>query len=162
MPNVVCKKCETVFYTKPNRIMRGWGLYCSNTCKHASLKTGSEMPCSNCTRTIYKTLTDQKRSQSNQFFCGKSCQAKWRNHHIATGKDHPNWKNGISSYRDLMKRQDVAKICTKCFTNDSRILAVHHKDKNRNNNDLENLTWLCHNCHFLVHHFKNESIGFLK
>lgn len=162
MPDVVCKQCDVVFYAKPNRVNRGWGLYCSNKCKHTSLRTGSEKQCANCKNTIYKNLTDQNRSRSKQFFCGKSCQAKWRNHNIAIGSEHPNWKTGISSYRDLMKRQDTELMCTKCLTKDSRILAVHHKDKNRQNNNLDNLIWLCHNCHFLVHHYENESLGYLK
>lgn len=51
--------------------------------------------------------------------------------------------------------------CKKCGSTDSRTLAVHHKDKNRKNNSISNLMWLCHNCHYLVHHYKDEATGFL-
>jgi predicted HNH restriction endonuclease len=39
---------------------------------------------------------------------------------------------------------------------------VHHIDKDRTNNTLKNLAWLCHNCHYLVHHDKLEMQRFLK
>jgi RNase P subunit RPR2 len=74
---------------------------------------------------------------------------------------HANWKNGEASYRHILKREDRKLVCEKCSTVDARVLAVHHKDKNRKNNKPENLIWLCHNCHFLVHHFANESQGFI-
>jgi predicted HNH restriction endonuclease len=47
-------------------------------------------------------------------------------------------------------------VCVLCKVSDKRILAVHHKDNNRKNNKVENLVWLCHNCHILVHHFGED------
>lgn len=161
MPTVLCKQCDKSFYVKPNRLEKGWGSFCSNTCKHRSLKTGSLLECYTCAKPLYRNLTDQKKSQNNRFFCNRSCQAIWKNSRLATGVDHPNWKTGISSYREIMKRQDVPLICTRCSVEDFRILAVHHKDKNRQNNLPSNLMWLCHNCHYLVHHYKNEAANFL-
>ena len=31
----------------------------------------------------------------------------------------------------------------------------------RKNNSVSNLIWLCHNCHHLVHHYKNETKNFM-
>jgi 5-methylcytosine-specific restriction endonuclease McrA len=42
-------------------------------------------------------------------------------------------------------------VCQKCGNTDLRVLLVHHIDKNRNNNNPENLQILCYNCHILVH-----------
>lgn len=53
-------------------------------------------------------------------------------------------------------RQSIPKICRLCKTKDIRVLAVHHIDKNRKNNKISNLAWLCHNCHLLVHHYDAE------
>jgi predicted HNH restriction endonuclease len=36
------------------------------------------------------------------------------------------------------------------------MLVVHHIDENRNNNNHENLIWLCYNCHHLVHNYPDE------
>lgn len=161
MPTVNCRQCTVGFYIKPNRLARGWGKYCSNECKHLGLKTGSLIPCASCQKPSYKIKKAQERSKSGKFFCGKSCQTKWRNSQIYIGDNHANWKGGESSYRHILQRSSLERICAKCKTIDTRILAVHHKDKNRANNALSNLIWLCHNCHFLVHHYTNESKGFL-
>ena len=78
-----------------------------------------------------------------------------------TGDKHGNWNGGTASYKKILLRSDVAQKCAKCNSVDKRILAVHHKDKNRKNNVVSNLIWLCHNCHYLVHHHKNEATGFV-
>ena len=44
--------------------------------------------------------------------------------------------------------------CEKCGYNKTEILEIHHKDKNRNNNNLDNLILICPNCHSEEHHFK--------
>lgn len=161
MPHVSCETCSKSFYVKPNRLLKGWGRFCSKACQHHGQRTGMYCSCHVCGKRIYKTLTDQQRSKSKLFFCGKSCQTKWRNSELYTGKNHKNWVNGESSYRQRLLRSKLARNCSKCLTSDQRILAVHHKDKDRSNNDLANLIWLCHNCHYLVHHYRDESEGFL-
>lgn len=34
-PNTICKVCGTPFHTKPHRLRRGWGIYCSVACRTA-------------------------------------------------------------------------------------------------------------------------------
>ena len=160
MPRVSCRVCSSIFYVKPNRLERGWGKYCSKECRSLGFRRGKYVACDQCGKEIYKTLKEQRGSKSGRLFCGKSCQTKWRNS-VYRGSNHTNWKGGESAYRDILLRASVERLCRKCGTTDERILAVHHKDKNRKNNNLENLIWLCHNCHFLVHHYKHEAVGFL-
>ena len=57
-----------------------------------------------------------------------------------------------------MKRSHTPKVCTLCQITDVRVMAVHHIDEDRTNNKIENLVWLCHNCHHLVHQYPNEQI----
>jgi hypothetical protein len=96
-------------------------------------------------------------SKSKKYFCSKSCQTRWRNSMIYIGENHPNWKNGgARHYRDILRRSRQKEICGLCKTTDKRILAVHHIDHNHANNKLENLAWLCHNCHYLIHHHPDE------
>lgn len=116
--------------------------------------------CFICGKETYKKVTQIKRSKSGKFFCGKSCQTKWRNEEFS-GEKHANWKIGLHTYRDRMLRSKKEKICQLCLTKDSRVLAVHHIDKNRKNNKISNLAWLCHNCHFLVHHHEEEKAKFM-
>ena len=62
------------------------------------------------------------------------------------GEKHPNWKGGKHvSYRNVLLKNKVSKICFFCGNNDKRVLAAHHIDENHTNNVLTNFVWLCHN-----------------
>jgi predicted HNH restriction endonuclease len=49
-----------------------------------------------------------------------------------------------------------------CKIRMAKVLAVHHLDHDRNNNNVSNLVWLCFNCHFLVHNDKDFEKKFTK
>jgi 5-methylcytosine-specific restriction endonuclease McrA len=55
-----------------------------------------------------------------------------------------------------MLRSGPEPVCRHCGLTDARVLSVHHLDSNRSNNRLDNLIWLCHNCHYLIHHHDDE------
>ena len=80
---------------------------------------------------------------------------------VFIGPRHANWTGGQSTYKNVLLRSSVSRICRRCKTRDYRILTVHHIDKNRKNNHLRNLIWLCHNCHFLIHHYNKERERFV-
>ena len=145
-----CKICHKEFNIKPCHEKAGYGVYCSRAC-HYGDKKGNIVQCSTCGTDVYKTIGEIKRSKSKKYFCDKSCQTKWRNVFFSKEK-HANWKDGSNSYRSVMRRSGTPQICKLCGLDDSRVLAVHHIDKNRKNNKLDNLVWLCHNCHHLVHY----------
>jgi len=42
-------------------------------------------------------------------------------------------------------------ICFKCKIEDGRQLCLHHVDENKNNNEYENLIFLCRSCHMRIH-----------
>ena len=161
MPIVKCRLCSKEFYGKPSHIKIGYAKFCSSVCQYQARRKGKILPCYICSKKTYKQLKQLKKSKSGKFFCSKSCQTVWRNQEFV-GIKHHNWKTGLASYRSVLPRNKIPKICTLCSTKDSRVLAVHHIDKNRTNNDVNNLAWLCHNCHFLVHHNKDESLKFKK
>lgn len=155
MPDVLCLICNSSFYVKPNIQAKGWGKYCSIKCRNKSQFNGKNVSCFICNKHVYRTAKDIRNSQSGKFFCNKTCQTIWRNTILFAGENHSNWKFGTSAYRRILESTDREKICTLCKTTDTRILVVHHLDKNRKNNKLSNLIWLCHNCHYLVHHYKD-------
>lgn len=163
MPYVRCKSCTKKFYVKPSWLKNGWGKYCSRNCRQEVQKTGKIINCHICGKTVYKSGTDLKNSKSRKYFCNKSCQTIWRNTIEFIGSRHANWKGGSSTegYRNVLKRSGRIEVCDLCKTKDKRILAVHHVDKDRSNNRSENLAWLCHNCHFLVHHYQEEKSKFM-
>lgn len=151
-----CKICKKSFYSKPSWIKNGGGKYCSLLCKYKSSKKGKNLPCFVCKKVTYHPSGRILKSKSKKYFCGKSCQAVWRNSYFV-GKKHANYISGRATYRTILTRNKVPAVCKLCKSTDRRIMAVHHLDKNRNNNKVENLVWLCHNCHHLVHHYKNEA-----
>lgn len=151
---VKCLICHKEFYGKPYFLKIGQAKYCSQVCMRIGSRTGKIMNCHACGKEVYKTQKALKGSKSKTYFCTKSCQTKWRNS-VFIGPKHANWKNGRHSYRSVMLRNKVPKICKLCKNEDSRVLAVHHIDKNRGNSNLSNLVWLCYNCHFLVHYHKD-------
>lgn len=159
MTIVSCQICSKNFYSKPSWIKLGFGKYCSLDCKRVGQKTGKLVKCFLCNKEVYKSGKALKQSKSGKFFCGKSCQTRWRNGQYV-GLMHKNYIDGNSSYKTILNRSGGLKICTLCKTDDKRVLAVHHIDGNHRNNDVKNLSWLCHNCHHLVHHDKVEGVRF--
>lgn len=150
-----CAVCKKEFKTKPFFIKNGGGKYCSSACQYVGMKKGKMVICDTCGKETYKTPKALRISKSKKFFCSKSCQTTWRNREFI-GPKHANFKTDRASYQSVLPRNNVPKICRLCQTIDARVLAVHHLDQNRNNNDISNLVWLCHNCHHLVHRYKGE------
>lgn len=158
---VKCLICKKEFYGKPYFLKIGQAKYCSQGCMRIGSRTGKIVNCHVCEKKVYKTKKALRVSKSKTYFCTKSCQTKWRNS-VFIGSKHANWKNGMYAYKSVLLRNKVFPQCVLCKIKDTRILATHHVDKNRMNNKVENLVWLCHNCHHLVHHNKQETDRFLK
>ena len=161
MPIVKCKICKKQFYTKPSHLKRGDGKYCSNVCSAKGRRRGKFVTCTTCGKEVWRMPRHLAHSKSKKYFCNKSCQTFWRNSVMYTGSNHPNWKGGFSSYRDMMIRRKIPKVCKRCKIRDFRLLSVHHLDENRKNNKIENLIWLCYNCHYLIHRNKAEKKKFM-
>ena len=152
MPIVKCKICKKEFYAKPSWLKQGWGKYCSAKCQHKAQLRGKFVKCFICKKQVWKAPKALKHSKSGKYFCNKSCQTQWRNQFFV-GRLHTNWIHGRSAYKTVLSRIGRERTCEICKTQDRRVLAVHHIDRVRTNIDPSNLVWLCHNCHFLVHHY---------
>jgi 5-methylcytosine-specific restriction endonuclease McrA len=46
--------------------------------------------------------------------------------------------------------------CERCRYSKYEILQVHHKDRNRQNNELSNLELICPNCHYEEHYLEKS------
>ena len=160
MVEASCEVCKTPFLVKSSWVKNGYGKYCSPLCRRSAQRTGKTVPCHVCQKETYKPGKALKGTKSGLLFCGKSCQTKWRNVYFSNEK-HPNYKNGGHTYRTILLQSGATQICRLCKTTDSRVLSVHHIDHNHFNNTVENLAWLCHNCHQLVHHHKKEHERFM-
>lgn len=159
MENVICEICKKKFKRKRSQILLAKKHYCSVICQTIGRRKGKIIECYICGRKVYKKNRDINNSKNNKYFCGVRCSNKWFGS-INRGNNHSNWINGKSSYKDILKREGKLRICSFCGESDARVLAVHHIDQNRNNNSITNLSWLCHNCHFLIHNYSDELIEF--
>ena len=154
MPVVVCQICQEEFYVKNWYLKAGWGRYCSVNCRNKSQLRGIMVRCKACKKEVYKSPSKFSHSKSGNFFCNKSCQARWNNTFRLEEK-HPNWNGGNHMYRKILRRNGIIPSCYCCKLKDERVLVAHHIDHNRKNNNRSNLIWLCRNCHHLVHSIKN-------
>lgn len=150
-----CAHCWSKFYAKPYHLKRGWGKFCSRQCLSLGRKSGKQVTCQVCQKQVYRMPSEIKRNKQQRMFCSKSCQTIWRNSYYS-GERHASWKQGQGSYRQRMLRITPNLECQLCHEQDQRVLEVHHVDEDRTNNRLDNLVWLCHNCHYLVHCDKLE------
>ncbi len=73
--------------------------------------------------------------------------------------DHNRPHDKVKHYKILKKRlsSQRGELCERCGYNRYDILQVHHRDRNRDNNDLENLELICPNCH-AEEHFLNKKV----
>ncbi len=149
-----CVFCDKEFLTRPSWARYG-RKYCSEPCQRLGMRKGKNILCTWCGREVYKPLRQIKETSSGNFFCSKKCNLAWLTS-VHREEKHPNWRTGQSSYRNILKRRNIIQQCTMCKTTNVEVLAVHHFDHNRDNNEISNLKWLCHNCHFLVHHYVAE------
>ena len=157
MPYVKCTVCEKEFYAKPKHLKIGWSKHCSIECRSKGQVKGTRKKCDNCGKVILRTRAQMRKSKLGKFFCSKSCTCIWMNKNVRLSENHGNWNNGQATYRNRLKRSKQKRECQECGIDDKRVLIVHHKDKNRSNNRIENLVWLCCNCHFLKHHHKTKT-----
>lgn len=143
-PNTKCIVCNKPVYKRPKEIQRNDGrVFCSMACYGISCR--KENPCVVCGTLIL--------ASANKKTCSRSCANKHR-----TGIQYK-----INRPKDKVKSQQSLKIrllkvrgnnCERCAYGKYEILEVHHKDRNRNNNDVNNLELICPNCHAEEHYLK--------
>lgn len=127
---IACKCCGKDFVTRGT-----WSKYCSESCKEKSRPDGQkkDFVCQFCGKPF------KRRAFNNAcMFCSRQCSGLWS---TATGKQSYFYKAFLG----------LPHKCNRCGIDDFSVLIVHHKDRNRNNNDLSNLEILCANCHYRIH-----------
>lgn len=97
---------------------------------------------------------------AKRVFCSIQCKAKWQRENLK-GKNNPLWKplnqrKPFQSVKRKIRRDliDERKVCEHCKS--TKLLQIHHKDRNRGNNQSSNLLLLCKPCHALEHESHGE------
>ena len=152
-----CAECGCELWRRKDYITLYGNNFCNIKCQNDYKKTGSIVECCNCGKEIYRKKTQIKRSKSGDCFCSRRCATIVNNTRHKKWENHPNYLNGMSSYR----RVGLEHYGSKCQNPDcelklkdinivEKMLDVHHIDGDRTNNDVSNLVVLCVYCHALV------------
>lgn len=143
-PNTNCLVCKKAIYRRPLEIKSG-RVFCSANCY--GLANRKEVPCVACGKPILAGL--------NKKSCSRACSNRYRE----------GIKYKIGRPRDKTQRAYLLKLrlleqrgakCERCDYNKTEVLQVHHKDRNRDHNELNNLELICPNCHFEEHYSRNK------
>jgi hypothetical protein len=145
-PNTNCISCHTPIYRRPNQLEKNDGrAFCSLTCQGKFNRKSRH--CLSCNKQII--------SRYGKKTCDRACSNKLR-----TGiKYHQNRPRDKVVYAAGLKIRLVIKRgenCERCNFAKTELLIVHHKDRNRNHNDLANLELICPNCHAEEHYLEKN------
>ncbi len=141
-PNTKCVVCNKSIYRRPQQIQENKGrVFCGQVCYGTSCR--KETPCVICGKLILSSL--------NKKTCSRACSNTQRagiKYKINSPKD--NFKSTCTLKISLQRNR--GQNCERCGYGNFKILQVHHKDRNRNNNTLDNLELICPNCHCEEHY----------
>jgi hypothetical protein len=113
--------------------------------------------CSYCGKSSTRAANKLNNSRHGHNFCNRKCkEAAQRLDGNCPDIRPKHYGNGNGEYT---YRHERLKIADKCGCGETRrfILAVHHRDGNRKNNNPSNLETVCFNCHALRHLKRNKS-----
>ena len=145
-PNTECLICKKPVYKRRFEIQRNRGkVFCSMACYGISCR--KEKPCVVCGKMIL--------SGANKKTCSRSCANK---HRAGIKYKLNSPRDKVKSYQSLKIRllKERGNICERCGYNKYEILQVHHKNKDKLNNNPENLELICPNCHYEEHYFEKS------
>ncbi len=143
-PNTTCVTCGTPIYRRPGVLKQSHNkVYCSSVCYGISNR--KENPCIVCGVLIL--------AGSNKKTCSRSCANTNRAGIVYSGR-RP--KDKVVTAR-LLKARLVSirgSRCERCDFSIIQVIQVHHRDRIREHNSLDNLELLCPNCHASEHYLK--------
>ncbi len=107
--------------------------------------------CAHCNLEHEKKKSQLNNSKSGLYFCSRKCKDEGQSYLEEIQPDHYGLGNGKYDYRQRALNYYGPK-CNSCgYSANLAAIEVHHKDKNRDNNEINNLEVLCANCH-AIHH----------
>lgn len=151
--DINCLQCGEVFEAQLTEVRRGYAKFCGRSCagiyngKEKRRRLQIERTCEVCNNKFI-VLPHQLKNRPCRT-CSKSCAAV-----LKGGENPPNYQHGgytAGGYRELALSNREPK-CERCgWDLDIRGIVVHHIDRDRKNNSLDNLEVLCCSCHRVEH-----------
>jgi hypothetical protein len=154
-----CLQCQNIFHVELREIKRGNGKFCCRTCARKwnaaqRPKPQPNVSCALCQTKFYLNDSKKNNSRSGLYFC---CRAHKDSAQRLGGitdimPAHYGTGEGKHDYREKALANKPMQ-CERCGYNAHKAaIVVHHRDRNRSNNELSNLEVLCANCHAIEHH----------
>jgi hypothetical protein len=149
---VKCKACNKEFITRKNKPKK----CCSPECGQKRRRIRFEVECKNCGNKCEKNLSQLSNSKSKFYFCCRECkdQAQRIGGVQEIMPPHYGTSQGREKCKKLLNKKNAC--CCDCGDKRRYLLCVHHIDRNRENNSLENLEVVCGSCHMKRHLAFNE------
>lgn len=167
MVKVNCSVCGKEFERESKEVKRserkGYKHNCSKECALMSISvsnTKDKIPnveCAQCGKCFYKPKSRIENS-NGYHFCNRKCKDKAQKIGGIRGimPSHYGEFPGVFTYRVYALAHYGSK-CQRCgYDKYVQVLEVHHKDRNRLNNAIENLEVLCCNCHSEDHYLHGD------
>lgn len=158
-----CLNCHTTFAAPLPEHKRGNAKFCSLKCSsthRGRLQTENlalNCECTFCHKQFHRSAFKLTTSKSGLQFCSRICKDKAQR--IESGftqiqPDHYGTSNFV--YREVAFRHHPHK-CNRCdYHQYIDVLIVHHKNRNRSDNNYENLEILCPTCHEVEHFLSKD------
>lgn len=144
---VECDVCLTIF-TRQKRLLKDHT--CTSQCNSLMHGNSVELICDHCNSIFIRSNSKLLGSKSGKYFCCRKCKDTAQSYMAEIQPAHYNTGTGIHTYRDKAFKTYLP-ICAVCGFSNKAALEVHHIDRNRNNNNIDNLRILCANCHLIEH-----------
>lgn len=147
-----CDFCRKKFSRYSRFSKKKGGHLCSPLCTSLYKGTKKRVKCSNCNKNFIKSVCKLKNSKSGLSFCSRECKDKAQSYDDRIKPSH--YGKIRKNYRKIAFKNKEIK-CERCGYDECELaLDVHHKDKDRKNNKINNLEILCCNCHAIEHRSK--------
>jgi phage terminase large subunit GpA-like protein len=143
-----CSVCNSL-YIKQKRQLNEYNT-CSIQCTNVANGRTIVHNCDHCGELVFKAKSKAEASKSGKLFCSRECKEAAQKYMVEIQPEHYGTTSGIRSYREKAFKH-YEPVCNKCGYTNIIALEVHHKDKNRDNNSIDNLEILCANCHTIEH-----------
>jgi len=152
-----CLCCKQKFLERLNKSRPK--KYCSVECRGKSIQDKVQVSCATCTEKFDVTKSRKTASKSGFLFCSMKCkiQAQKIGSNIALSALPSHYGTGERNsdvYRRVYKESNKihSLICERCGYFEFECgIDIHHIDKNKKNNDHQNLLALCSPCHRALH-----------
>lgn len=136
-----CLDCDYEWTNIARNVIHGDNHECPNCVKHS--EHTNIFYCINCGKEVIRKDSDVKKNKSGNFYCSRQCGNEYKN---KIREENGEWENSCNYRRKAFAKYEH-KCCVCNWSEDERILEVHHIDEDRTNNNIDNLCIICPICH---------------